>query len=252
MTKLPDPSLPWSIPMEAVGLIAEFEGCRLKAYKCPAGVWTCGWGETDGITPRTVWDQAYADRRFCDSVNQFAERVLALCTLEPSGNQLGGMTSLAYNIGLAAFAKSSVLKAHNRGDFAAAARAFALWNKARVNGVLTALNGLTRRRSAESALYLKPDDGVQEAMPQAVDEESKISKSPIAASGAGAVGVGALALVEQVGGNVSTIATTAQTAKSIATDTLGIPTEYVLPLALVVVGGLAWYWRAKQRNQGWA
>lgn len=250
--KLPDPSLPWAIPVEAVALIAEFEGCRLKAYKCPAGVWTCGWGETDGITPRTVWTQDYADRRFCDSVNQFAEKVLALCTVEPSGNQLGAMTSLAYNIGLAAFAKSSVLKAHNRGDYAAAARAFSLWNKARVNGVLTALNGLTRRRSAESSLYLKPDDGKEDPMPQAVDAESKISASPIAASGAGAVGVGALALVEQVGGNVTTVATTAKTVKSIATDTLGIPTDWFLPLVLVGVGGLAWYWRARQRAEGWA
>ena len=62
MSTLPDPALPWPLPLPAVALIAEREGCRLRAYRCPAGVWTCGWGETSGVTPETVWDQAEADR----------------------------------------------------------------------------------------------------------------------------------------------------------------------------------------------
>ena len=42
-------------------LIKQFEGCRLKAYRCPAGIWTIGWGETQGVVEGMVWTQARAD-----------------------------------------------------------------------------------------------------------------------------------------------------------------------------------------------
>ena len=156
--RLPDPSLPWPIPMAGVALVAEFEGCRLSSYRCSAGVWTCGWGETDGVTPRTKWTQAYADQRFCESLTERAKAVNALCIHPVTDNQLAALTSLSYNIGIAGLRGSTVMKCHNQGDHPAAARAFGLWNKARVNGALTVLAGLTRRRAAEAALYLKPDD----------------------------------------------------------------------------------------------
>lgn len=239
--------------MEGVALIAEFEGCKLKAYRCPAGVWTCGWGETDGVGPRAAWTQQMADQRLCDSIAERADAVLQLCTVQPTANQLAALVSLAYNIGNKALAGSSVLKAHNRGDFAAAARAFSLWNKARIDGVLTVLAGLTRRRAAEAALYLKPEpDAIQQAMPQAVADESKLSASPIATSGGAAAGVGALALVSQAGDQVQAVATVAQTARSLAVDTLGIPPAAILPLVLIAAGGAALYWRHKQRRDGWA
>ncbi len=252
MAYLPNPSLPWPIPMEAVGLIAEFEGCRLKAYKCPAGVWTCGWGETDGVGPRTAWDQDYADRRFCDSLTDFSGKVLELCTVDPTANQLGALVSLAYNIGVAGLKGSTVLKAHNRGDHDAAARAFGLWNKARVNGVLTPLKGLTRRRAAESALYLKSDDGAHEVQPQAVEAESKLTASPVLKSGAGAAGVGVVALAQEAGSSVEAVQGVATTVKTFAVDTLGVQTNYVLPIVLIVAGAVVWYWRHKQRQDGWA
>jgi hypothetical protein len=74
----------------------------------------------------------------------------------------------------------AALRPQNRGDHAAAARAFGLWNKARVNGKLTELRGLTSRRAAEAALYLRPSDGKPAPMPQAVAPESRIAASPIA------------------------------------------------------------------------
>ncbi len=114
---LPDPSLPWPIPMAAVALIAEREGCRLRAYRCPADKWTCGWGETEGVTPDTVWTQDEADRRLCVSLTKRAGMVATLCTEAPAPNQLGALTSLQYNIGAEGFRTSSVLKAHNRRDW---------------------------------------------------------------------------------------------------------------------------------------
>jgi lysozyme len=263
--QLPDPSLPWPIPMAGVALIAESEGCSLTAYKCPAGVFTCGWGETAGVGPKTKWTKAYADQRFCDSLSERTEAVRAMVTVETSDNQLAALVSLAYNIGNAALAKSSVLRAHNRGDFAAAARAFALWNKATVSGKLTVLPGLVTRRAREAALYLTPDDGRAEPMPQAVAPESSLSRSPMmTAGGALPVATGVLtaaveaakpdpvAAVTQAGQQASTVQTALTSIKSLAVETIGIPASWWLPLVMVGAGVTVIYWRHKQRTGGWA
>lgn len=250
---LPDQSLAWPICWEGVALIAQAESCRLKAYRCPAGIWTCGWGETEGVTPTTVWTQPLADQRFCDSLAERVEQVLALCTQHPSSNQLAALVSLSYNIGVKGLAGSSVLKAHNRSDWQAASRAFGLWNKARVNGVLTVLPGLTTRRAKEAALYLSPEpDEAPQPMPQAVATESRVTASPIALGGAVTTGAGALTLIGEAGGQVSAVKATVTTAKELATDTLGIPAGAFLPLVLVGVGAVIIWQRNKQRAQGWA
>lgn len=243
---LPDPSLHWPLPREGVALIAEFEGCKLRAYKCPAGVWTIGWGETDGVTPDMAWTQEQADSRFCESLIEFTAKVQALLTLPPTRWQLSAMVSLAYNIGLAGFARSTVLKAHNRGDYEAASRAFGLWNKARVHGVLTELAGLTRRRAAEAALYLREE--VEERMPQAVDTESSLAKSPIQQGGVvtAATGIGTVlaSVTEGFSGHISKLS-------SMAKD-VGLDPLLLVGVVLAVAGGTVAYWRWKQRKGGWA
>jgi lysozyme len=274
--ELPDPALPWPIPMAGVALIAESEGLRLSAYKCPAGVWTCGWGETDGVGPKTRWSKAYADQRFCDSLSERTEAVRAMVTAETSDNELAALVSLVYNIGNAGLKRSSALAAHNRGDHIAAARAFGLWNKARVNGVLTVLPGLVSRRARESALYLTPDTEPDAAapLPQAVQPESSLARSPIASSGAITAGAGVLtavvgeggasappavplaaasvAKVEAIGQQATQIKTATQQVRELATETLGIPAGAVLPVVLVAAGAAVIYWRYRQRREGWA
>lgn len=248
---LSDPSLPWPIPRAAVALIAEREGCRLRAYKCPAGVWTLGYGETDGIAPGMKWTQAQADQRFCDSLTQRTQQVQALLTTYAEPNQLGAMVSLAYNIGIGAFAKSSVLRAHNSGDFAAAARAFAMFNKARINGVLTALAGLTSRRAAEAALYLTPEPGVpSDPMPQAVGEESKIASSPTVLTSSGSMVAGAVGVASQFKEQFSPLADAMAWIKGIAADVFGISPDIAPWLLLAGVGGVVFYRRIKQRAEG--
>ena len=113
---LPDPSLPWPIPMTAVAEIAESEGLSLVAYRCPAGVWTIGWGETDGVRPGDTCTKEEADRWLLEDLTERTRAVRELCTVEPSPNELGALVSLAYNIGLGGLAKSTVLRAHNAGD----------------------------------------------------------------------------------------------------------------------------------------
>ena len=249
--RLPDPGLPWPIPMDAVALIAEAEGCRLRAYRCPAGVWTIGFGATDGVEPGMVWSQEQADKRLCADLTKRAAAVEVMLTEHAEPNQLGALVSLAYNIGAGALAKSTVLKAHNRGDAQAASRAFGLWNKATVGGKLTVLAGLTARRAAEAALYLKPEpDAPAERMPQAVQAESSLAKSQIAQGGVATAGVGVL--MSDLPSHITPIKAALDAARGVLVDTLGIPTQWLVPAVLVAAGCVICYWRWQQRKGGFA
>lgn len=249
---LPDPALPWPIPMAAVALIAEAEGCRLTAYRCPAGVPTIGWGETDGVQMGDTCTQDQADRWLLEDLQERTRAVQALCTRTPSRNELGALVSLAYNIGTGALAKSTALRQHNAGHHEAAARAICLWDKARVQGVLTTLPGLTARRAREQALYLTPDEPRTEPMPQAVEAESSLAASPIARGGTVAAGVGVLEAVRQAGDSVGGLKPAMDAIRATLVDTLGLPVELILPLVLIAAGALVIRWRRRQRAEGYA
>lgn len=138
--------------VEAIKLIKGFEGCRLKAYKCPAGIWTIGWGETLGVKEGDVWTQEHADAVLRERVGQFMLATLKRCPqlhIEPPV-RLSACTSLSYNIGVGAFGASSVCRKTGRRDYDGAANSFLLWNKAGGRE----LRGLTLRRQAERLKYL--------------------------------------------------------------------------------------------------
>jgi len=253
-TVKPAIEFPWPIPLGAVFLIADAEGLRLKAYRCPAGVLTCGWGETDGVASTTVWTKEYADQRLCSSLQERAEQVRTLCGVHaPTDNELGAMVSLAYNIGVQGFTNSTVLRAHKAGDHQAASRAFCLWDKARINGVLRTLNGLTARRAAEAALYLTPEEGEGNyKMPQAVSEEKLMKESTIATTGAVSIGTGAVAILGQLGEYATSAGTSVRSVKDFLVDAIGIPSSWFFPIILIVIGAVVIYRRVEQRKQGWA
>jgi len=136
----------------AASLIKPFEGCRLKAYPDPAtggNPWTIGWGATGpGIRKGVVWTQAQADGRLSADLVGY-DAAVGKAVGAATDAQRAAMTSLAYNIGVNAFASSTLAKLHKTGDYAGAAAQFARWNKAA--GKVMA--GLTRRRAAEAAMY---------------------------------------------------------------------------------------------------
>ena len=143
----------------ALALIKEFEGCYLEAYPDPGtggDPWTIGWGATGpGIRPGVKWTQAQADERLAQDVDRFMAGVyhaINKAAITPSPAELGALTSLAYNIGLGAFQKSTLLRLYNAGEKAGAAAQFLRWNKA--GGKI--MRGLTRRREAEKALFERP------------------------------------------------------------------------------------------------
>ena len=138
----------------AVPIIKEFEGCKLKAYVCPAGVWTIGYGHTDGVKEGDEITQQEADRLLADDVHSFSAGVQRLVTSDINRNQLGALTSFAFNVGLGNLRHSTLLRLVNKGDFVGAANQFSRWNKA--GGKVLA--GLTRRREAERKLFLKEEN----------------------------------------------------------------------------------------------
>ena len=182
--------------------------------------------------------QEQADAWFVEDLSEFTEGVRRELKRDASDNELGAMVSLAYNIGLHGFAKSTVLKRHNEGDRQSAARAFALWNKARINGVLQVVDGLTSRRAREAAMYLSDDS---QPMPQTVEPESSLKKSPIAQASAAAV----LATV------LGTLTESTETGQVVAAA-LGIQPAFGVLLVVLWSGGVSLYQRIKQRKEGWA
>lgn len=132
--------------------IKGFETCRLTAYlPTPDDVPTIGWGATGpDIHLGLTWTQAKADTRFAHDLAAFAAGVQAALDRAPTTqSQFDAMTSLAYNIGLANFRISTLLREHRAGDYATAAGEFGKWN--RQKGKILA--GLTRRRAGEARIY---------------------------------------------------------------------------------------------------
>lgn len=144
------------ISKAGVDLIKSFEGCQLKAYKCPAGVWTIGWGTTEpinGVNPHEgmVITQQQADELLINNLKGYEDAVNKYVTYRINQNQFDALVSFAYNCGNGALKTSTLLKKLNAGDVQGAANEFLRWNKA--NGKV--LNGLTRRREAERKLFLQ-------------------------------------------------------------------------------------------------
>ncbi len=134
-----------------LGLVKTFEGCKLTAYLCPAGVPTIGYGRTTGVKLGQKITQAQADAWVVSEYDEFEAKVRRIVTVPLTDNQLGALTSFAYNLGTGALASSTLLRLLNAGDYAGAAAQFGRWNKAGSK----VLAGLTKRRTAEAALFAK-------------------------------------------------------------------------------------------------
>lgn len=142
-----------------VDLIKSFESLRLESYVCPAGKLTIGYGHTGpDVQPGMVITEDQAEDLLRKDLAHSEKGVEAILLVPVTSNQFSALVSLAFNIGLVNFSKSTLLKLLDDGDTAAAAEQFLKWNKARVKGDLVPLAGLTRRREAERALFLTPDE----------------------------------------------------------------------------------------------
>ena len=134
----------------AAQFIARWEGCKLSAYRDVAGIPTIGYGRTTDVKMGDVCTQEQADAWLAEEVETFRRGVRGAVLVPLNDNQLAACTSLAYNIGLAAFRGSTLLRKLNDGDYQGAADQFPVWNKAGGRVV----HGLVNRRAAEQKLFL--------------------------------------------------------------------------------------------------
>lgn len=202
---------------EARQMIAGFEGFCASAAPCPAGVLTVGYGHTGpDVYPGMTITREHAEALLESDMLVADAGVRRVCP-EATEHQRWAMVSLAFNIGVNAFAGSTVARLHAKGDYQGAARAFGMWNKATVQGRLQELPGLTRRRAAETAFYLTPDVLEAQSMPQAIEPPKTVSKTAIAGSVSVAAGAASIAdQFNQVQPLLDGVATAGASVQSIA------------------------------------
>ncbi|MEY3081277.1 MAG: hypothetical protein RJA94_1262 [Pseudomonadota bacterium] len=180
---------------EGLALIRRFEGFRGRAYRCPAGVWTIGYGHTSQAGPPVVRPcmeigEVEARRILARDVDRFAREVAPLLRQPVTDAQFSALVSFAFNVGTRAFRSSSVLKAVNAGRVDDVPARLKLWVKA--GGRV--LQGLERRRAAEAELFLsdtppRAGRGVTGA-PRSVAVERELGRAG-AVLGGGAAAAGA-------------------------------------------------------------
>jgi lysozyme len=140
---------------------------KLQPYICPAGYWTIGYGsrfladgkECNGSTPGITLEEA--DKLLAVTLSTYERAVIKHVNVNLNENQFAALVSFVYNLGEGNFAASTLLKRLNAGDYESAAKQFLVWDKARVNGSLVSLPGLTRRRVAEATLFNTRPNGVK-------------------------------------------------------------------------------------------
>jgi lysozyme len=140
------------ISIQGIALIKQFEGCKLKAYQDSVGIWTIGYGHTGAdVKAGLVISQEKADALLQQDTERFVSGTNKLLGKVIPQAQFDALVSFAYNVGLMALGKSTLLRKLRAGDILGAANEFPRWNKA--GGRVLA--GLTRRRAAERQLFLQ-------------------------------------------------------------------------------------------------
>lgn len=143
--------LPMNISPRGIDFIAQQEGCRLTAYRCPAGVLTIGYGHTQGVRENQTITLEMAKELLKADLGKFVAGVNDLVLIDLTQGEFDALVSLTFNIGLGAFKKSTLLKKLNNEDIIGAADEFLRWNR----GGGKVLPGLTLRRKQERLMFLE-------------------------------------------------------------------------------------------------
>lgn len=139
-----------------IDLIKHFEGLSLKAYLCPAKVWTIGYGTTGVPEARhgSVITKERAEDLLAEDVEKFSRQVWELTKdVVVSQHQFDALVAFAYNVGIGAFKTSTMLRKLRQKDYNGTASEFLRWTKSKGKE----LPGLVKRRRAESLLFLGGD-----------------------------------------------------------------------------------------------
>lgn len=224
-------------------MLKKFEGCKLKAYRCPAGILTIGYGHTSAAGEPEVKEgmtitQEQALEILHRDLGKYEKGVKDLLKIELTQNQFDVLVDFAYNAGVGALAKSGLLRAVNAGNFDAVPDELMKWTK----GGGKVLPGLVKRRQAEAVWWRAHEHHADDhhdhrtepdAVPVKKMAESKQGNSAIAVGALGSVGA-AKEVVEQV-----------QEANDLFDTVMGLfgNPQFLMMAAVVGLGCAIWYWR---------
>ena len=227
-----------------INLIKEFEGVRLKAYRCPADVWTIGVGHTSAAGPPVVKagmeiTNAQAMKILANDLVKFEDGVDSAVKVPLKQNQFDALVSFAFNVGLGALAKSTLLRKLNAGQYDAVPAELMKWTKAGGKE----LPGLVRRRRAEAALWRGVDDSKVIKQDARVEPDApKPSKTMVQSKeGNAAMLTGGAATLSAVNDAAQQVKETGDTFTSLL-DLLKSP-SFLLTLLIIVAAAAIWYWR---------
>ena len=136
---------------KGIELIKKYEGLRLTAYKCPAGVWTIGYGHTKGVKEGQKITNSQAEELLKEDLRVF-ENGVNKWNLQINQYQFDALVYFAFNLGLKKKKKSTLLKKVQANPQDKTIKdEFLKW----VNAGGRKLEGLVRRRNEEAEMYFK-------------------------------------------------------------------------------------------------
>ena len=237
-------------------LLKKFEGCKLKAYRCPANVCTIGYGHTSAAGAPMVNDgmtitQAQAEDILKRDIVKYEIAVMDLVKVKLTQNQFDVLTDFAYNAGVGNLKSSTMLKKINSGNLDMVPAELMKWTK----GGGKVLPGLVRRRQAAGAWWtagaapVTPEqvfDHEQEhrlepdaPSPQRTMADSKQGNAAVLTAGLGGLGI------------AKEVASQAQEASDTANQLAGLfaNPNFLIMVAVVGLAAAIWFWRKKHMDE---
>jgi lysozyme len=235
-------------------LLKKFEGCKLKAYRCPAGICTIGYGHTSAAGAPEVKDGMTITQKDAEDILRrdlvkYETAVFGMVQQPLTQHQFDTLVDFAYNAGVGALKSSTLLKKVNAAQFDDVPAELMKWTK----GGGKVLPGLVRRRQAESAWWTTESPKTPEQIfdheqghraepdpvPVRTMAESKQGNAAIITAGLGGLGA------------AKEIAAQAQEASDTANQLMGLlhNQNFLIMAAVIGLGGAIWYWRSKNMEE---
>jgi lysozyme len=230
-------------------LLKKFEGCKLKAYKCPSDKWTIGYGHTSAAGEPLVKEgmtitQDEAEAIFKRDIVKYENGVNDLVKVKLTQHQFDVLADFAYNAGVPQLKTSTLLKKINAGNFDAVPAELMKWTK----GGGKEIPGLVRRRRAEAEWWRDL------ANKPVIEEEQRVEPDPVpvktiteSKQANGAIAIGALGSV----GAAKEVVTQVQEANDLFATVMSMlkDTNFLIMVAVVGIGAAIWYWRKKHLEE---
>lgn len=173
-----------------IKLVQKFEGLKLSAYTCPAGIWTVGYGHTQGVKKGDKITETEAGKILTQDLTQCGEQIEKCVNVPLNDHQFAALASFVFNVGIGSLKASTLLRRLNNGDYDCVPSELCKWVKATnpKTAKKVTLPGLVKRRAAEGQLWLESDSSDaflnSKDMPQQVHaDDSRTLYSVVARSG---------------------------------------------------------------------